>query len=250
MNKQTLGAKSPIHRTWSQRGQSGGVTAASSTTSVSNKKNAQQEMYSKLREYEGRRRLYYASKIDSISLYWKSYCDLLSAALKETSRSQRVVLGTAHAYLMYSEAMQSIYQDNFLDEKGKITTTQKQKEKISATRKTPSFGSTNGEATNGESTASSSKAKDAVSVLKEIRESQSILAKKFYESSENMDEEIAAAIGALLDTIQDSYAKIEQLGSSILAELEKTEQEVAQAWSTYNVLQAEVESCCIVTDFF
>jgi hypothetical protein len=145
----------------------------------------------------------------------------LGAAHKETSRAQRVVLGTSHAYLMYSEAMHAIYKDTFLDEKGNAMTTKKQQERLAATRR--SFS--------GES--SSSAAKDAVSVVKGIREAQNTYSQRFFESAENMEEEIAAAIGALLDTIQESFTNIEQLGTSILAELEKTEKEVAQAWGKY-----------------
>jgi hypothetical protein len=236
MNKQVLGAKSPIQRGWSQRGQPSGNNNSGNNNTSSNGKNAQQELYSKLREYEGKRRLAYASKTDSISLYWKSYCDLLSAALKETSRAQRVVLGTSHAYQLYAEAMKAIYEDNFIDERGNMVTTQKQKDKMAATRTTPFSNNKHNNNNNGKAgddNPSSSSAKDAVSVLKEIREAQSVLATQFQEGSRNMDEEIAAAIGSLLDTIQESYVKIEQLGSSILVELEKTEQEVAQAWSTY-----------------
>jgi UDP-glucose 6-dehydrogenase len=54
----------------------------------------------------------------------------LGAAHKETSRAQRVVLGTSHAYLMYSEAMHAIYKDTFLDEKGNAMTTKKQQERL------------------------------------------------------------------------------------------------------------------------
>jgi hypothetical protein len=226
MNKQVLQSKGTGHRPWSQRSLNGG------TSGSNNNKSTQQDLCDKLRVYEGRRRMVYSSKIDSISLYWKSYCDLLSAALKETNRAQRVVLGTSHAYMMYAEAMQSIYKDNFLDDKGNITTNQKQKDKMAATRKSP-FSSKGG-SKKGDPSASTSSAKDAVSVLKEIREAQSVLACQFQESSKNMEEEIAAAIGSLLDTIQESYVKMEQLGSSILVELEKTEQEVAQAWSKYD----------------
>ncbi|KAL3921687.1 MAG: hypothetical protein SGILL_002615, partial [Bacillariaceae sp.] len=206
-----------MNRSFVGRASSGAAKNAKAAAAAA----TQQDLHQKLREYENRRRLAYASKIDSISLYWKSYCDLLSAALKETSRAQRVVLGTSHAYQVYAEAMKAVYEDTFLDEKGNAMTTKKQKEKLATTRK-PFSGETKTEA--------SSVAKDAVSVVKEIREAQNVYSKRFQESAENMDEEIAAAIGALLDTIQESFANIEELGSSILVELEKTEKEVAQAY--------------------
>lgn len=182
----------------------------------------QQEIYDKLREYEARRRLAYSAKYDSISLYWKSYCDLLSAGLRETSRAQRIVLGTSHAYLMYAEAMVAISEDTFLDDKGNITNG-KQKKMVASGRKRLV----------GITSKSSEAAKDALSVLKEIREAQGVLAERFEESSKNMDEEIAAAIGQLLDTVREAFVTIERLGSSILTELERTEQEVTQAWGTF-----------------
>jgi hypothetical protein len=126
--------------------------------------------------------------------------------------------------LLYAEAMKAIYEDNFLDEKGNIVTNKKQKERVTSTRKKYNANQ------ELDSSSKSSAAKDAVSVVKEIREAQNTLSSRFQESSTNMEEEIAAAIGALLDTVQDSFTTMERLGSSILVELEKTEQEVAQAW--------------------
>ena len=213
-----------MNRAWSSQSQR---TAANVNKNNNTATTQKEELYTKLREYEVRRRLAYASKIDSISLYWKSYCDLLSASILETSRCHRTVLGTSHAYLLYAEAMKAIFEDNFLDEKGNIITNKKQKEKVTAMRKK----STNNQESDPSSKSSkSSAAKDAVSVVKEIREAQSVLSSRFQESSTNMEEEIAAAIGALLDTVRDSFTTMERLGSSILVELEKTEQEVAQAW--------------------
>ena len=201
------------NRAWSGARNSSGITQSS-----------QEELYQKLRTYETRRRLAYSSKLDSISLYWKSYCDLLSASLRETGRAQRIVLGTSHAYAMYAEAMQGIYEDTFLDEKGNIAK-EKQKRKIALARKKVLGGDSE-----KRNNISHSKTTNGVSVLKEVREAQNDLASRFEESSKNMDEEIADLIGSLLDTTRESFDTIERLGSSILVELEKTEKEVTNAW--------------------
>jgi len=207
-------------RAWSGARKTGGTT-----------KSSQDELYQKLRAYETRRRLAYASKLDSISLYWKSYCDLLSASLRETGRAQRIVLGTSHAYAMYAEAMQGIYEDTFLDEKGNIAK-DKQKRKKAALAARKEKGNDN--------IGQSKTANGAVSVLKEVREAQNDLASRFEESSKNMDEEIAELIGSLLDTTRSSFDSIERLGSSILVELEKTEKEVTNAWDNYLNSRSEV----------
>ena len=86
------------NRAWSGAGNRNGT----------NKSSKGGELYEKMKTYEARRRLVYSSKLDTVSLYWKSYCDLLSASLRETGRAQRIVLGTSHAYAMYAEAMQGI----------------------------------------------------------------------------------------------------------------------------------------------
>jgi hypothetical protein len=48
-----------------------------------------------------------------------------------------------------------------------------------------------------------------------------------------MDEEIAEAIGSLLGNVRETFVTMEKLGSSILNELERTEQEVTQSWGKY-----------------
>jgi len=196
---------------------------------------SQEELYQKFRTYETRRRLAYSSKLDSISLYWKSYCDLLSASLRETGRAQRIVLGTSHAYAMYAEAMQGIYDDTFLDEKGNIAKDKQKRKKALARKKVLRGGSEQGGNDIGQS-----KTTNAVSVLKEVREAQNHLASRFEESSKNLDEEIAELIGSLLDTTRESFDTIERLGSSILVELEKTEKEVTHAWDNYLNSRSEV----------
>jgi hypothetical protein len=122
---------------------------------------------------------------------------------------------------MYAEAMQGIYEDTFLDEKGNIAK-DKQKRKKAALAARKEKGN--------DDIGQSKMANGAVSVLKEVREAQNDLASRFEESSKNMDEEIAELIGSLLDTTRKSFDSIERLGSSILVELEKTEKEVTNAW--------------------
>jgi hypothetical protein len=154
-----------------------------------------------------------------MSLYWKSYRDLLSASLQETGRTQRLVLGTCRAHQIYSDAMKAMYEDVFLDEKGNVAN-EKQQKRIASLRKKPGRNKL------------PSKGDDAknCSVLAEIRESQQIVAQRFGENAKNMDEEISEAIGSLLEDLKQQSSTLERLGSSILSELEKTEQEVTQAW--------------------
>ena len=173
-------------------------------------RNEQQDLHEKLKEYETKRRSVYSSKLDSMSLYWKSYQDLLSASLQETSRAERLVIGTTRAHELYSNAMQAIHDDTFLDEKGNVAKENQQKRLASARTKSREAKST--------------------SVVKEIKESHQTIASKFGENAKNMDEEIAEAIQSLSIDLKSQFSDMERLGSSIIDELEKTEQEVTKAW--------------------
>ena len=187
--------------------------------------NSKQGQLEKLREYEMKRRLAYASKYDSMALYWKSHRDLLSASLQETGRAQRLVLGSSRAHQLYSNAMTAMHQDVFLDEKGNVTN-EKQQKRLATSRKK------NLRRIPSNRTEDTSEQED-ISLLKEVRESHLTMAKLFGENARNMDEEISQEIGELLVSLKENFGKIESLGSSILEELEKTEEEVTKAWGTY-----------------
>ena len=172
--------------------------------------------YSQLKEYEVRRRLAHSSKYDSMSLYWKSYRDLLAAALSETARAQRLVLGTCRAHQVYASAMAAIHDDVFLDEKGNITN-DKQQSRLLGSRKQKEKASRF----------------DETSVMVGIREAQKTSADIFGENAKNMDEEIAEAIGAMLEDVKIQFSFMEDLGTSVLSELEKTESELSTLWNRY-----------------
>jgi hypothetical protein len=174
-----------------------------------------QGLHERLRAYEARRRLAYASKFDSSSLYWKSFRDLLTASVQETGRAQRLVLGTSRAHQLYADAMQAMYEDVFLDEKGNVILRAKQQKRLQTRRKKP--------AKKGSDPKKSS-------ILTEIREAQHVMAERFGENAKNMDVEIAEEIGQLLEELKKLFSSMEALGNAILTELEKTEQEVAEAW--------------------
>ena len=118
--------------------------------------------------------------------------------------------------------MKGIYEDTFWDSKGNVVTDRQKRKKAQARKKGP-----------GVKELDVGQAK--VSVLQEVRGAQTELASRFQESAKNMDEEIAELIGSLLDTTKESFGSMERLGSSIVAELEKTEKEVTVAWSKFHI---------------
>jgi hypothetical protein len=182
-----------------------------------------QGLHDKLRAYEARRRLAYASKFESSSLHWKSFRDLLAASVQETGRAQRLVLGTSRAHQLYADGLQAMYEDIFLDERGNVILKPKQQKKLSMTRKLPERKLSSNADESGPARGS---------CLIPIREAQHVMAERFGENARNMDVEIADEIGHLFDELKVKVGNMELLGDAILAELEETEQEVAEAWGT------------------
>jgi hypothetical protein len=198
------------------------------TKRLSKSASRRQEVYEKLKDYETKRRSVYSSKWDSISLYWKSYKDLLSASLQETGRAERLVQGTCCSHQLYSNAMQAIHDDVFLDEKGNVAN-EKQQKRLATARKN-----------NGPK----SRAK-TITVVKEIRESHSTLANRFAENAKNMDAEIAETIQSLHNDLKKKFSGMEKLGSSIIAELERIGQEITKAWGR-SLLYFSINYWCLV----
>ena len=196
------------------------VTTTTATPANQSSPKSNDATYNQLKEYESRRRLAHSAKFDSMSLYWKSYRDLLSAAMVETGGAHRLVLGTCRAHQVYAEALNAVHADVYLDEKGNVAN-EKQQKLLSNTRKT----------------CQEQKAcVHGKSVLSEIREAQQVVAAEFGDNARNMDEEIADTIGALLEDVKKHFATMEELGSLVLSELEKTEVEVTIAWERYTSL--------------
>ena len=183
-------------------------------------------LHDKLRTYESQRRLAHASKFETSTLHWKSYRDLLAASVQETARAQRIVMGTSRAHQLYSEALTAMYEDVFLDEKGNTMLKEKQQRKFYQVRKP----STRRIVSRTSLTGSSS---DGSAVFASIRQAQHVFAERFGENAKNMDVEIGEEVGRLVEELKAQCSGMEKLGDAILAELEKTEQEVAAAWSTY-----------------
>lgn len=181
-------------------------------------RNKHDATHTQLKDYESKRRLAYSSKLESISLYWKSYRDLLSASLQETKRAHRLVLGTCRSYVVYADALRNIRNDTFLDEKGHIANDKNQKRLASARKKSSeSIGQTKGKE----------------SMFAQVQASHQVVAEKFGENGSNMDEEIAEAIGSLFNDVQNQFSTMDALGTAVLEELERTEQEVTTAWGQY-----------------
>lgn len=197
-------------------------------------------VHDKLRAYESRRRTNFQNKLESSSLYWRSFRDLLQSSVHETARAERLVLGAAKAHQAYAEAMQASYEDGFLDKRNNVVLLKKQQKRLSDQRVETT--------TSPDKTLPIMAATDEerkANMLTSIMEAQHDLAKKFGENAREMEEEIASEVTQMRIELEKKVAGIHLPGDAILAELEKTEAEVSEAWGKirFTVLHCFVSLC-------
>lgn len=192
---------------------------------------ARASVHDKLRAYESRRRTNFQHKLESSSLYWRSFRDLLQSSVHETARAERLVLGTAKAHGAYAVAMKASHDDGFLDKRGNVVLNQKQQKRLSDKRvdtTSPNKTGTLGSPPSQPMALTDEERK--ANMLTSIMEAQLELAKKFGENAREMEEEIASELTQMRIDLQKKVADIHIPGDAILAELEKTEAEVSEAW--------------------
>jgi hypothetical protein len=195
-----------------------------------------QFIHSKLRAYESRRRSAFTAKLESSSLYWRSFRDLLAASIHETSRAERLVLGTARANATYADAMQASYEDTLIDDRGAMVLDQKKRNKLLVVRSGQDYAvaPTNvmGEgAMRTRSVALTEERRN--NMLSRLIDSQQIVADKFGENSKQLESEIASELKHLRVDLENKFVAIREIGDAIISELEATEAEVSQAWGRF-----------------
>lgn len=194
-------------------------------------------IHGKLRAYEARRKAAYTGKLESSSLYWRSFRDLLAASIHETSRAERLVLGVAKANFAYSQQMLASYEDVLVDDKGAMVLDQKKQLRLLEVRSTQDYAAAPLSPTSGEHQEQRSflTKQRRSNMLSPLIDSQAILADKFSESSKHMEREICEELTQLRIELETKVDFIRQVGDAIIAELEATETEVAQTWGTYSL---------------
>jgi hypothetical protein len=195
-----------------------------------------QFIHSKLRAYESRRRSAFTAKLESSSLYWRSFRDLLQASIHETSRAERLVLGTARANATYADAMQASYEDTLIDDRGAMVLDQKKRNKLLVVRSGQDYAVAPTNATGEGAMRTRSMAlteERRNNMLSRLIDSQQIVADKFGENSKQLESEIASELKQLRVDLENKFVAIREIGDAIISELEATEAEVSQAWGRF-----------------
>jgi hypothetical protein len=194
-------------------------------------------IHTKLRAYEARRRSAYAAKLESSSLYWRSFRDLLASSIHETGRAERLVLGTARANATYADAMKASYDDTLIDDRGLLVMDLKKRSKLLEVRSDQDYALAPVPLHGDKKKRSPALMEERRSnMLSSLIDSQKVVAEKFGENSKELESEIANELTQLRIELESKIQAIREIGDAIIAELEATDSEVSKAWGKFSIL--------------
>jgi hypothetical protein len=153
--------------------------------------------HSELRTFEADRRTQFQSNLDSLTVYWKSHCDLLDTSIHETARAYRLVLGVSKAHEQMATTL------------GKG---------LSLLDSTPS-------------SMSESTPNEQHQQLNSLEEANATMVQHFADSAETMKtNDVTTTLCNLVQTIQAMQTQVSKDGKQILKVLKRQEAQVEQAW--------------------
>ena len=200
------------------------------------------QMHNDLIAWESKRRSDLTKDLEFNREQWKAAREILEDCIAEVEFAERLVLGFSKAGILFADALEAMYDDNFLDDSGNTVSNSFVQNRLAKRRSVHEY-----------SIESASKAFTAQAgqstLLNSIIESQLALANIFKESSQHMQEEILPEINEIRADIQASARGLESLGDSMIAELKRSEIEVKNIWGTYDIRFLD-ETSATLSSFF
>ena len=226
------------------------------------------EGFQELRSYEAKRRSIYMSKLNSSSLYWRSFRDLLSKAYQETERAEDLVRGSVVANRAYFEYLNAAAGD-LLDQQGKPVDERKGKrlkeDKVRRYNRLGGGGLLVGlparkdslgmdeitKPSNGSSVPNTPQAKktevegpslrQAVSfeglpddsLVSKLIEAKGEMANHFHENVNFVEDVVLVKLIELRKELECEVNVMSLLGDNTIGELERAEEDVQDAWGKF-----------------
>jgi hypothetical protein len=162
-----------------------------SETPLSHSQPSRSDWLHEIRAFEADRRTKYQSNLESLTVYWKSHCDILDTSVHETSRAYRLVLGVSKAHERMATTLGKGLSS--LESESAPNETQQQ--------------------------------------LNSLEEANATMVQHFADSAATMKtNDVTTTLCNLLQTIQATQTQISKDGKQILKVLKRQEAQVELAW--------------------
>lgn len=166
-------------------------------------------LYIELKTWEMQRRGDHEILLESTIATWRGSCDFLEDAVREIARAERLVLGAAMADKAFSEAMDAIAHDSYLDDEHNAVSEAWKQNRLMASRQDQWM---------------------PTEMLHPLVEAKTRVGDKFGEGAEYGTGEIGSELTVFREEMDMEVAGIKQMGDYLLIEMEAAEKEVQSAW--------------------
>jgi hypothetical protein len=166
-------------------------------------------MYAELKAWEKKRCGDSEILLESTISTWRGSCDFLEDAVREIARAERLVLGAALADKAFSEAMNAIAHDSYLDDEHNVVSEAYKQNRLIASRQDQWM---------------------PTEMMHPLVEAKTRLGDKFGEGAEYGSDEIGSELTLFREEMDLEVAGVKEMGDFLLREMEASEKEVRNAW--------------------
>jgi hypothetical protein len=184
------------------------------------------QVHNDLIAIESKRRSQMTILLDFHKEQWYTAREILQTGVQNVEYAERLVSGFAQAGVVFADSLEAMYEDRFLDDRGKMVKSTFVQNRLHKRRSLQEYSI---DAAKGELGQSA--------LLNSLIEAQLVMAQSFDETARHLIEEMLPEITDLKHEIQASAQELESLGDSIVGQLISSESEVKNIWG-------KVVCCC------
>lgn len=192
------------------------------------------QVHNDLIAIESKRRSEMKILLDFHKEQWYTAREILQTGVQNVEYAERLVSGFAQAGMVFADTMEAMYEDRFLDDRGKTVKRKFVQNRLHKRRSLQEYSIDTAQGELGQS-----------ALLKSLIEAQLAMAKSFDESARHLLEEMLPEITDLRHEIQELAHELELLGDRIVGQLISSEIEVKNIWGKLVVGSILLVSLCI-----
>jgi hypothetical protein len=177
------------------------------------------QVHNDLIAIESKRRSQMNILMDYHKEQWYAAKEILQTGVQNVEFAERLVSGFAQAGMVFADSLEAMYEDRFLDDRGKMVKSTFVQNRLHKKRSSQEYSI---DAAKGELGQSA--------LLNSLIEAQLVMAQSFDENARHLIEEMLPEITDLKNEIEASAQELESLGDSIVRHLISSEVEVKNLW--------------------
>jgi len=191
-------------------------------------------LFCRMATFEAYRHQVCAPLIQKFHARWRSSLEVMQAGIFETARAERLIRGNALANNAFSEAMQAMYDDTYLDEEGQIASGKRVQQRLMKEREGLNYSVEGGQG----STQESGEAHTKSALLGSLVDSQAVLAEKFSSHGHLVTDEVVTELSNLRSYLKTQMLDFKRKGDPLMREIQDSEAEILGAFSIFELIGA------------